>query len=62
MSLNIYSEALNQGIPQYTEFRVDFVNRSGTTVETAPYKYNNFSGAWQVGPGTVINCPTCEQP
>lgn len=62
MSLNIYSEALNQGIPQYTEFRVDFVNSSGTTVETAPYKYNNFSGAWQVGPGTVSNCPTCEQP
>ena len=62
MSLHIYHEALNQDIPQYTEFQVNFVNGSGTTVETAIYKYNNFSGAWQVGPGNVINCPTCEQP
>ncbi|MDO6834068.1 hypothetical protein Q4596_00445 [Pseudoalteromonas carrageenovora] len=58
LGLSVYQGAVNAGISQYTDFKVEFVkNSTNDKVSTEVWRYNNFSGAWRE---SVISkpCPT----
>ncbi|MDZ7869193.1 MAG: hypothetical protein U5L02_08325 [Rheinheimera sp.] len=55
--LEIYQSATKAGIGQYSEFPVLMVGKDGSSLRSAVFKYNNYSGAWFVR--DLPRCSTC---